>query len=1023
MLLREPTVRNLTVHYDLRFLGETEQDEPLFLRAGGSSYPLVRHSIHSLSESGFLSEPDDRHPTHYCVSVPHDSSKVQLIRVYGAPDHQAIPTLKAAAISTSTSGKVFSSADTAKSILFLNPSITVLTPDHSDTVLNHMDDSDELRQMVYMLEQLKDGWNTPTIIKDESGQPVLDKAGKPFYTYELHPYLLNLTAGAAAGIKSKIYSDATLRGVRWNVQPGISHIKADQENPAVKAVNQGGYHYNLKDGGPQYGVSVAVEKLTDSFELDLKVTNSFIRHMSVYATFYKGDGVTPIEMNSDALLALLRGENLLEVKEWMEAFGEAEQLLLGTKSLKFIGNVSSEGTFLGIPVTEASSLFSFQLPAADPIGKLRLSIGSLGNGNSHSDADPSAAWIGIGATSLMELVIPTVSLIMTVGTESSKMFDTLFKKVKFIAPTVYSIYTIVKDIIDDSSNTGNDVKNMIASLADRIVTTLLTGSEFAAELAAILSAEEVEEAIPVVGWGLKALALEGTVAQLAQTVGEVIASPRVVDFELTVTMDASISLIAAADDGQQPEFAATAAYYIVTAQYSDNTTRTYRGEILDPKEASLSFELKDVPVGGKVIFLAAVYSKEGWLVGGGKSEQLDNLLTPGKEQLIATVNVKQMLYPLNEQTTYQHSQLLVQQDCQYTWQHTAEAPSETAENLGTGGSGHVLESLAGLTLNSNMGLLGYAWQASGMNIPPIDGDNGDNLQLFAFKNIAYGPNPNAGVMNTPKGYNKAPLLAYPQLGAESGAAEYFYLDPTGDSTNGYHLRRIKPINDPSVPQNSPDREFDLSSGESWGRFNLLPASMAYHSNGYVVAVNPAYPVMQILRIPSSSQPDDQAPWAMITLGPGTREGLLQQPELVAIAPNQTVYVLEKGNRRIQAFSRGGHPVAAFTDPAHPYWINLVNHDTAQDVNYLAMSVEIQGHIYVLSQYGNGYDADQYYLDIYTPAGSHLVTQRGLVAASMAVDLWRNLYTLNFQQITSPTGSTEPSVSEWTPSTPRKDGIQ
>ncbi|WP_245772904.1 hypothetical protein [Paenibacillus catalpae] len=970
-----------------------------------------------------MSEPDDRHPTHYCVSVPHDSSKVQLIRVYGAPDHQAIPTLKAAAISTSTSGKVFSSADTAKSILFLNPSITVLTPDHSDTVLNHMDDSDELRQMVYMLEQLKDGWNTPTIIKDESGQPVLDKAGKPFYTYELHPYLLNLTAGAAAGIKSKIYSDATLRGVRWNVQPGISHIKADQENPAVKAVNQGGYHYNLKDGGPQYGVSVAVEKLTDSFELDLKVTNSFIRHMSVYATFYKGDGVTPIEMNSDALLALLRGENLLEVKEWMEAFGEAEQLLLGTKSLKFIGNVSSEGTFLGIPVTEASSLFSFQLPAADPIGKLRLSIGSLGNGNSHSDADPSAAWIGIGATSLMELVIPTVSLIMTVGTESSKMFDTLFKKVKFIAPTVYSIYTIVKDIIDDSSNTGNDVKNMIASLADRIVTTLLTGSEFAAELAAILSAEEVEEAIPVVGWGLKALALEGTVAQLAQTVGEVIASPRVVDFELTVTMDASISLIAAADDGQQPEFAATAAYYIVTAQYSDNTTRTYRGEILDPKEASLSFELKDVPVGGKVIFLAAVYSKEGWLVGGGKSEQLDNLLTPGKEQLIATVNVKQMLYPLNEQTTYQHSQLLVQQDCQYTWQHTAEAPSETAENLGTGGSGHVLESLAGLTLNSNMGLLGYAWQASGMNIPPIDGDNGDNLQLFAFKNIAYGPNPNAGVMNTPKGYNKAPLLAYPQLGAESGAAEYFYLDPTGDSTNGYHLRRIKPINDPSVPQNSPDREFDLSSGESWGRFNLLPASMAYHSNGYVVAVNPAYPVMQILRIPSSSQPDDQAPWAMITLGPGTREGLLQQPELVAIAPNQTVYVLEKGNRRIQAFSRGGHPVAAFTDPAHPYWINLVNHDTAQDVNYLAMSVEIQGHIYVLSQYGNGYDADQYYLDIYTPAGSHLVTQRGLVAASMAVDLWRNLYTLNFQQITSPTGSTEPSVSEWTPSTPRKDGIQ
>ncbi|WDM24567.1 hypothetical protein KCX80_18845 [Paenibacillus mucilaginosus] len=1020
MLLSQP-IRNLNVHYDLRFLGETGPDEPLILRAGGVSYPLVRHSIDSLRAGGFLSESLDFHPTHYCVSVPHDSSKVLFIRVFGPPDHQGIPTLKATAISTSASGKVFSAADTAKSILFLNPSITVLTPDHSDIVLKHMDDSDELRQMVFLLEQLKDGWNTPTVLTDEKGQPVLDKAGKPFYTYELHPYLLNLTAGASAGIKSKIYSDAALRGVRWNVQPGISHIAANQGDTGVSAVNQSGYHYNLKDGGPQYGVSVAVEKLTESFELDLKVTNSFIRHMSVYATFYKGDGVTPIEMNDEALLALLRGENLFEVKQWMDALGEAEQLLLGTKSLKFIGNVSSEGTFLGIPVTESSSLFSFQLPSADPIGKLRLSIGSLGNGNSHSDADPRAAWIGIGATSLMDLVIPTVSLIMTVGTESSKMFDTLFKKVKFIAPTVYSIYTIVKDIINNSSNTGNDVKDMIASLADRIVSTLLTGSEFAAELAAILSAEEVEEAIPIVGWGLKALALEGTVAQLAQTVGEVIASPRVVDFELTVTMDASISLMAEADNGQQPEFAAAAAYYIVTAQYSDNTTRTYKGVIPDPKVSRLSFELKNVPVGGKVTFLAAVYSKEGWLVGGGKSERLDNLLTPGQDQLVVSVNVKQMLYPLNEQTTYQHSQLLVQQDGHYSWQHTAEPPSETAESLGTGGSGHVLESLAGLTLNSNKGLLGYVWQASGMNIPPVDGDNGDDLQLYAFKNISYGPNPNAGVMNTPRGFNKAPLLAYPQLGAESGAAEYFYLDPTGDPASGYHLRRIEPMNDPSVPQNSPDREFNLSAKESWGRFNLLPASMAYHSNGYVIAVNPSYPVMQILRIPSSSQPDDQAPWAMITLGPGTREGLLLQPELVAIAPNQTVYVLEKGNQRIQAFSRGGHPVAAFADPAYPYWINLVNHDAAQDVKYLAMSVEIQGHIYVLSQYGNGYEADQYYLDIYTPAGSHLVTQRGMVAASMAVDLWRNLYTLNFQQISSPAGRTEPSVSEWTPSTPRRDG--
>ncbi|MWC29913.1 hypothetical protein [Paenibacillus sp. MMS18-CY102] len=1012
-------VRDL--HYDLRFLGEEGTGGPFVLKAGNVSYPLIEHTSDTLSSSGFHAESAVPYPTHYCAAVPHDRSKVKLIRVYGPADDQGIPSLKATAISTSAPDKVYSAADIAKSILFLNPSITVLTAEHSDIILDHMNDTPEISQMAFMLEQLKDNWNTTKLIIGDDGKPVLDKTGKPFYTYELHPYLLNLTVDAAADIKKKAYSDETLRGVRWNVQPGVSHISTNHSNLAASSVSTGGYHYNLKDGGPQYGVSVQIEKLTDKFELDLRVTNSYIRHMSIYATFYKGDGVTPIEISTDELLAILRGENLTDVQQWKDALGEAGQLLLGSKSLKFISTVSAEGTFLGIPVSDATSMVSLQLPSAEPIGKLRLSIGSLGNGNSHSDADPTAAWIGIGATSLMDLVIPTISLVMTVGTESSKMFDTLFKKITFIAPTVYSIYTVVKDIINNSSNTGNDVRDMLTSFADRIVSKLLTGTEFAAELAAILSAEEVEEAIPVVGWGLKALAIEGTVVQLAQTVSEVITSPRVVDFELTVSMDASITLVPGAENGQQAEFAATAAYYVVTAQYSDNTTRTYKGDIPDPKVSSLSFELKNIPVGGKVTFLAAIYSHEGWLVGGGTSALLDNMLTPGKEQLVASVTVKQMLYPLTEQTTYKHSQLLVQQNGRYAWQHTSEAPKETAEDLGTGGSGHELESLAGITLNSNLGLLGYTWQASGMHIPPVDGGDGENLQLYAFKNIAYGPDPNAGIMNTPKGYNKAPLLAYPQFGEDNGAAVYFYLDPTGDTKDGFHLRQIKPINDASVPQDSPQRAFDLSASESWGRFNLIPTSMAYHSNGYIVAVNPAYPVMQILQVPSSGKPDGEAPWATIKLGPGTREGLLLEPELVAIAPNQTIYVLEKGNQRIQAFSRGGHPVSAFSNAEHPYWINLAIHDTTQDIKYLAMSVEIQGHIYVLSQYGNGYDANQYYLDIYTPAGSHLLTQQGLVASSLAVDLWRNLYTLNFQQISSPAGHTEPSVSEWIPNTPKKEG--
>ena len=68
--------------------------------------------------------------------------------------------------------------------------------------------------------------------------------------------------------------------------------------------------------------------------------------------------------------------------------------------------------------------------------------------------------------------------------------------------------------------------------------------------------------------------------------------------------------------------------------------------------------------------------------------------------------------------------------------------------------------------------------------------------------------------------------------------------------------------------------------------------------------------------------------------------------------------------------------------------------------------------YVLSQNGNGYGAADFSLDVYTPAGEHLFFQRGPVAAGLAVDLWRNVYTLNFQQIAGPGGRTEPSISEY-----------
>jgi hypothetical protein len=59
---------------------------------------------------------------------------------------------------------------------------------------------------------------------------------------------------------------------------------------------------------------------------------------------------------------------------------------------------------------------------------------------------------------------------------------------------------------------------------------------------------------------------------------------------------------------------------------------------------------------------------------------------------------------------------------------------------------------------------------------------------------------------------------------------------------------------------------------------------------------------------------------------------------------------------------------------------------------------------VLKYLGDGSQVAQYLLDIYTPDGSFLAQTDGLPAGGIAVNLWRTLYTLDFQQIVKPGGA-------------------
>lgn len=90
-----------------------------------------------------------------------------------------------------------------------------------------------------------------------------------------------------------------------------------------------------------------------------------------------------------------------------------------------------------------------------------------------------------------------------------------------------------------------------------------------------------------------------------------------------------------------------------------------------------------------------------------------------------------------------------------------------------------------------------------------------------------------------------------------------------------------------------------------------------------------------------------------------------------------------------------------------------------EVIYHNIACETKGYLYVLWHKKPGTSPSDYRLDIYYPDGKPL-TEGGNNgqpnAARMVVDQWRNLFTLNYEQMEGPEGRPEPSISQWIPNT-------
>ena len=790
----------------------------------------------------------------------------------------------------------------------------------------------------------------------------------------------------------------------YTVQSGIDRVSASQpaHAPAVQTLGRrtddAGY-WTVNDLTPQHGFSQAGDPSFDNNRFSIAYNNSWLRWLSAYVEFHDAKGPVIPEGWEPMLPGNLAATYDSPTKKYVQIF-------------------SATNTMLGIPVGNTDTTISFPWP--QNASSVRILAGGLGrtggiegqNGTYVGGWDSQVCTPGAIMTGIFNLGIPTVCMLMGAGVAMSGLSN-LAKSI--FSPVLDVAAAIVSGPVSRALQGGNTTTLMVA-FADVIPRLLLDLPDLAQWISVEIGETAAEDATPIFGWIALAVSEATDLALIVQTSVEVALSPAVFEIDVSRAIDAQWTLHP--DKDHQNTWPLEATHYEVIATFKDGTSRATTGEMAtSPQTGPItvffdSAHKNRLPGGGQVHFTANFYSDTGWLCGSARTDDISAAI-PGHQLTVPEMAITEVAVPLTSTTVYQFKRKLVYDTLRGAriWSTEGGAPTATIKNLSASNIGNNLAQLVKITLSQNTSEIGYTWQASGQNIPLAGQGTAYPGQMLTFQTIATGTTPDDRLMFGPAGFPQGPLLVFDLLGPASGVGNNFWIDPRN---NAYHVRQVL-LARAGV--------FDLAAGQSWGRFHQQIDAAAIHPSGALVGVSTSNHRLEVLRVGSTPVADAQAPLANIYAGYGSRPGLLHSP--IAVVANPTgasVIVLEEaddalagGGARLQAFDLSGNPTPVFAGQTSA--VALLTQESSP-VTLLDLAIESKGYLYVLKYLRDGSRVADYLLDIYNPDGSWLAQTAGLSASKMTVDVWRTMYTLNFEMLPKPDGGrTEPSVSVWLPSPP------
>lgn len=831
------------------------------------------------------------------------------------------------------------------------------------------------------------GWATLVQIVAPDGKPVTDDTGAPVYRYDIDPDIAQTVSTVAQNIRTAVFGDSQFEGTNWHPTQGITAIDTQAPTPGSAAGSAAGaaafsVTAAYPPGTHAHGVKFVNAAVIDAANrtVELQFRNDYLRYLSTYVQFANEAGDLPVENPTSE----------------------------DTKRAKFLAWINSNYTILGIPRTGDHvplSTVQFNVPADASIANVYF--GSLGVGG---DPYCPEAVDGTILTLIFNLGIPTIMLAagtVVTGTLLAKLSEQfgagILQVLKAALPLIIAQTGVdLSNGIFASAN-SHSAKEALIELGNAALSAFLAGGGgevigLFTELGLYVAGGIATSLTGPVGLVFRLIAVAADLATLMESAFEVLCNPALFVNTLTLTMTTKVTISHDPDDF---EFPSKASNYEVILTYDSDSKVTHKqtGTIDKGRSAALEVTFNDVPSGGMVTVDVYLTTEDGYIVGRSTDNGTPGPYgpVPGTQAEIA-LTIKELLIPLTQDTKYMHDVKLEYQNDQYVWAATS-APSATITSLEQG-QNDALNGLTGITLSQRTGMAGYGYYAGGQGVP-FCGETITGI-MYMMQNIFLGEGADSGLKQLPCGSQQTFGIVYDKLGAPNGTRNFF-LEP---NELGYLLKSV------TLAGTTP---FDLDYPLTWGVFSRALESMAVVPTGFVVGVDRQKHKMQILELPSvPSNPataPQAVPFSVSKMGFGTRPGLLNTPVAVTVI-DAAILILEDGNQRIQAVDVSGNPVLRFQNGT----TNIVELEQGAGIVYLDIGVEGLGYMYVLSFVNDGVAAADYRLDIYDPQGNFLSRTTGVAAARMAVDTFRNVYTLNYETIAG-APRVEPSLSQWNPCTP------